>query len=58
MFFVNFRLNWIQNCSRQIKKMKDWTFSFQFTKKKKNYFCQTLTDDARHENVPPPLDLT
>ena len=25
--------------------------------KKKN-FCGTLTDDAKHKNVPPPLDLT
>ena len=25
---------------------------------KKNYFCGTLTDDAKHKNVPPPLDLT
>ena len=53
--FVNFRLNQIQNCSEQIKKMREETFSFQF---KKNYFCRTLTDDAGHENVPPPLDLT
>ena len=36
--------------------MKGRIFSFQL--KKKNYFCQTLTDDARHKNVPPPLDLT
>ena len=54
-FFVNFRLINIQNCSFQIKKMKDGIFSFQM---KKNYFCRTLTDDARHKNVPPPLDLT
>ena len=26
--------------------------------KKKNYFCRKLTDDARHKNVPPPLNLT
>ena len=25
---------------------------------KNNYFCQTLTNDARHKNVPPHLDLT
>ena len=25
---------------------------------KKKYFCQTFTDNARHKNVPPPLDLT
>ena len=42
--FVNFWLNQIQNCSQQIKKMKDVTFSFQFKKKKKN-FCRTLTDN-------------
>ena len=54
-FFVNFLLNQIQNCSIQIKKMKDGIFSFQL---KKNYFCQTFTDDARLKNVPPPLDLT
>ena len=28
-FFVNFQLYQIQNCSVQIKKMKDWVFSFQ-----------------------------
>ena len=33
MFFVNFWLNQIQNCSGQIKKMKDKTFGFQFKKK-------------------------
>ena len=55
MVFVNFWPNQIQNCSAQIKKMKDGIFSFQL---KKNYFCQTFTDDARLENVPPPLDLT
>ena len=52
-FFVNFWLNQIRNCFVQIKKMKDGIFSFQM---KKNYFCHTLADDARHENVPPPLD--
>ena len=55
MFFVNFWLNKIQNYSVQIKKMKDRIFSFQL---KKNYRCRTLTDDARHKNVLPPLDLT
>ena len=55
MVFVNFRLNQIQICSVQIKKMKDEIFSFQL--KKKN-FCQTFTDNARLKNVPPPLDLT
>ena len=52
MLFVNFRLNQIQNCSIQIKKMKDGMFFL------KNYFCWTFTDDARKKNVPPPLDLT
>ena len=32
--------------------MKKGIFSFQL---KKNYFCRTLTDDARHKNVPFPL---
>ena len=54
-FFVNFWLNQIQNCSVQIKKMKDGIFSFQL---KKIYFCRTLADGARHKNVPPPFDLT
>ena len=31
--FVNFRLNQIQNCSVQIKKMKDGIFNFQLKKK-------------------------
>ena len=53
--FVNFWLNQIQNCSVQIKKMKDGIFSFQLKKRK---FCQMFTDDARLKNVPPPLDLT
>ena len=53
--FVNFHLHLIQNCFRQIKKMKDETLSFQL---KKNYFRQTFTDDARLKNVPPPLYLT
>ena len=52
--FVNFHLNRIQNCSIQIKKMKDLIFSFQLEKK---YFCQTFTN-ARLKNVPPPDDLT
>ena len=54
-FFVNFWLNQIQDCSVQILKMKDRIFSFQL---KKNYFCRTLTDEARHENVPPTFDFT
>ena len=54
--FVKFRLNQIQSCSVQIKKMKDEIFSFQL--KKKNYFCRTFTDDAGLKNVPPPFDLT
>ena len=53
--FVNFWLNQIQNCSVQIKKMKDGMFSFQL---KKNYFSQTLTDDVRFKNVPTSLDLS
>ena len=54
-FFVYFQLNQIRNCSVQIKKMEDGIFSFQM---KKNYFCQMLTVNGRHKNVPPPLDLT
>ena len=54
MVFVNFHLNQIQNCSVQIKKMKDEIFSLQL---KKNIFL-TFKDDARLKNVPPPLDLT
>ena len=54
-FFVNFWQNQIQNCSVQIKKMKDGIFSFQI---KKNYFCQTLADNARYKTVSPILDLT
>ena len=54
-FFVNFRLIHIQNCSVQIKKIKMGYLAFNW---KKNYFWRTLTDDARHKNVPPPLDLT
>ena len=55
MFFVNFWLNQILNCSVQIKKMKDGILSFQM--KKKDYLCHMLTDNARHKNVPLPLDL-
>ena len=54
-FLVNFRLIHIQNCSVQIKKIKMGYLAFNW---KKNYFWRTLTDDARHKNVPPPLDLT
>ena len=54
--FVNFYLYQIQNCFRQIKKMKDKIFSFQL--KKKKYFRQMFTDDARLKTVPPPLYLT
>ena len=32
IFFVNFRLNQIQNCSVQTKKMKERIFSFQLKK--------------------------
>ena len=55
MFFVNFPLIQIQNCSGQIKKMKDEILSFQLEKK---YFCQTVSEDARLKNLPFPLDLT
>ena len=54
-FFLNFWLNQFQNCPIQIKKMKDVMFSFQL---KKNYFYRTLTNDARHKNLPPLLGLT
>ena len=53
----DFWLNQIQDCSIQIKKMKDEIFSFQLKKKKKR-FCQTFTGDARLKNIPPYLDLT
>ena len=33
IFFANFWLNQVQNCSVQIKKMKDGIFSFQMKKK-------------------------
>ena len=52
--FVNFRLSQIQNYSVQIKKMKD----SYLENWRKNYFCQTFTNDARLKNVPRPLDLT
>ena len=55
MFFVNFWLNQIKNCFDQIKKMKDEIFSFQL---KEKLLLRTLTDDARHKNVAPPLDST
>ena len=54
--WLNFQLNQIQNCFVQIKKMKDRICSFQL--KKKLLLPNVKTDDARHENVPPPLDLT
>ena len=53
--FVNFRLNQIQDFSVQIKKMKDGIFNFEI---KKNYFCQTFTDNARLKNVPLLPDLS
>ena len=34
--------------------MKGGIFSFQM---KTNYIGRTLTDDTRHKNAPPPLDL-
>ena len=54
-FSSSFQINQIQNSSVEIRKVKDWTFSFQL---KKEYFCWMLTDNARHENVPSPLYLT
>ena len=54
MVFANFHQHLIQKGFGQIKKMKDKTFSFPL---KKNYFCQTFTDDARLKNVPLPLYL-
>ena len=39
------------SCSQQISKKQ-----LEFTCE--NYFCRTLTDDTRHKNLPPPLDLT
>ena len=53
--FTHFRLNQVQNCCRQIEKMKAGTFSFPL---KKIYACQSLTDGARLKNIPPPLDFT
>ena len=44
-FFVNFWLNQIENYSIRINKMKDGILSFQL---KKNWFSQTLADDAGH----------
>ena len=55
MFFVNFLLYQIQNCSIQIMKMKDRISSFQL---KKKLLLPRLTDDARDKNIPSPLDLT
>ena len=40
------------------KTTKTWKTGYFAFKWKKNYFCWMLTDDARHKNVPPPLDLT
>ena len=55
LLFIYKLLDQIQNCSIQIKKMRDEIITFQL---KKHYFCRTLTDDARHKNVLSPLDLT
>ena len=55
LLFIYKLLNQIQNCSIQIKKMRDEIITFQL---KKHYFCRTLADDARHKNVLSPLDLT
>ena len=55
LFIYKLLLDQIQNCSIQIKKMRDEIITFQL---KKHYFCRTLADDARHKNVLSPLDLT
>ena len=55
LLFIYKLLDQIQNCSIQIKKMRDEIITFQL---KKHYFCRTLADDARHKNVLSPLDLT
>ena len=55
LLFIYKLLDQIQNCSIQIKKMRDEIITFQL---KKYYFCRTLADDARHKNVLSPLDLT
>ena len=55
LLFIYKLLDQIQNCSIQIKKMRDEIITFQL---KKHYFCRTLPDDARHKNVLSPLDLT
>ena len=44
MVFVNFQLNQIQNCSVQIKKMKDRIFSFQMKKITSAKHLQTMLD--------------
>ena len=44
MVFVNFWLNQIQNCSAQIKKMKDGIFIFQLKKKTSAKCLQTMLD--------------
>ena len=54
MLFVNFRLNQIQNCFIQIKKMKHRIFSFQW----KNYLSQMLIDGDRRQSASLPFDLT
>ena len=54
-FFVNFWLNQIQTVPARSRKWKTGHLGFNF---KKHYFCRTLRDNARHKNVPPPLDLT
>ena len=42
--FINFHLNQIQNCSAQIKKMKDKIFSFQLKKITSVKRLQTMLD--------------
>ena len=56
MFFVNFQLHQIQNCSVQIKKMKDRIFSFQLKKTTSDELYQMTMLDIK--NGPPALDLT
>ena len=42
--FINFHLTQIQNCSAQIKKMKDKIFSFQLKKITSVKRLQTMLD--------------
>ena len=51
MVYANFWLNQIQNCSIQIKNMKDEIFRVQL----KKYLCWKSADYVRHENEPSPV---